>query len=274
MKGIKTFPLIFVTGLLVACSTPVEIDSGMTQESVESIESGDVSSDLYYWTITFDSNGGTDVATINVLNGQKATQPADPSKEGYLFQGWFVDKLYLITAFDWDTAITADWTLYAKWQEESSSSSEDSSSSESSVSSESSESSSESSSSSSENPIKTFYFKDAGWWAKDNNEGVAGSSIYLWKGATNNKWPGTIGTLVSGSSINSSGGNIWKFTVDTSVWENMIFVRTKSTGGADYGAKTVDLTISSAPGNLYDISGATEVWGNPGVSGTWSMYNE
>ena len=120
--------------------------------------------------------------------------------------------------------------------------------------------------------VKTFYFKDAGWWAKDNNEGVAGSSIYLWKGATNNKWPGTIGTLVSGSSINSSGGNIWKFTVDTSVWEKMIFVRTKSTGGADYGAKTVDLTISSAPGNLYDISSASEVWGDPGVTGTWSTY--
>ncbi len=98
------------------------------------------------WTITFDSKGGSAVASIKVINGQKAVQPSKPTKSGYLFMNWCVDEA-AVTPFSWDTLITADWTLYASWV---AASSAESSSSSSAPSSETSESkSSEKSSSSS-----------------------------------------------------------------------------------------------------------------------------
>ncbi len=79
------------------------------------------------WTITFDSKGGSAVASIKVINGQKATQPAKPTKSGYLFMNWCVDEA-AVTPFSWDTLITADWTLYASWVAASSAESSSSSS--------------------------------------------------------------------------------------------------------------------------------------------------
>lgn len=69
------------------------------------------------WTVTFDSNGhGTAPASQTVeLNG-KATKPADPTAEGYVFRGWYTTAA-CTTEFDFNTPIAADTTLYAKWNE-------------------------------------------------------------------------------------------------------------------------------------------------------------
>ncbi|MDE7108100.1 MAG: InlB B-repeat-containing protein, partial [Clostridiales bacterium] len=65
------------------------------------------------YTVTFDSNGGSTVATIeNVEHGSKITKPADPTKDGFTFTGWMLDG----SAFDFDTAITANITLVATWE--------------------------------------------------------------------------------------------------------------------------------------------------------------
>lgn len=41
--------------------------------------------------ITFDSNGGTPVDTINYTSGNAVPAPQDPTREGYAFTGWFYD---------------------------------------------------------------------------------------------------------------------------------------------------------------------------------------
>jgi uncharacterized repeat protein (TIGR02543 family) len=66
------------------------------------------------YTVTFETNGGSVVASQTVADGSKATKPADPTREGYTFGGWYQDATCNV-AFDFDTAITADVTLYAKW---------------------------------------------------------------------------------------------------------------------------------------------------------------
>ena len=66
------------------------------------------------YTVTFDSNGGTAVAQQTVESGKTATEPAVPSKNGFVFIGWYSDT-GLESAFSFDTAITGDITLYAKW---------------------------------------------------------------------------------------------------------------------------------------------------------------
>ena len=66
------------------------------------------------YTVTFNSNGGSDVESQTVASGSKATEPAVPSKNGFVFIGWYSDTS-LESAFNFDTAITANITLYAKW---------------------------------------------------------------------------------------------------------------------------------------------------------------
>lgn len=67
-------------------------------------------------SITFNSNGGSSVATILVLSGTAASQPTNPTKDGYTFGGWYTDS-GLGTAVNWSSTITSNKTYYAKWNE-------------------------------------------------------------------------------------------------------------------------------------------------------------
>lgn len=71
------------------------------------------------YTVTFDVNGGSAVDAQKVVSGAQATQPDDPTRSGYTFQGWYSDS-GLTTAFDFTAAINADTTIYAKWSRNSS----------------------------------------------------------------------------------------------------------------------------------------------------------
>lgn len=63
------------------------------------------------FTVTFNSDGGTSVASQSVTEGQKATAPANPSKSGYTFVGWYNGN----TKYDFNSAVTSNLTLTAKW---------------------------------------------------------------------------------------------------------------------------------------------------------------
>ena len=72
------------------------------------------------FTVTFNTNGGSEIAAVTVEEGGKVTKPADPTNsntEGAIFAGWYSDAA-LTTPFDFDSTITADITLYAKWQQQ------------------------------------------------------------------------------------------------------------------------------------------------------------
>lgn len=70
-------------------------------------------SDTY--NVAFDSNGGNYTPEDqSVASGNTASKPSDPTKDGYAFGGWYLDK-EMTTAYDFSTAVTKDITLYAKW---------------------------------------------------------------------------------------------------------------------------------------------------------------
>ena len=69
-----------------------------------------------YFTVTFDTNGGSAVKSASVARNSKVTKPADPTKDGFIFDGWYADKA-LTMVFDFNTAITNNITVYAKWTE-------------------------------------------------------------------------------------------------------------------------------------------------------------
>ena len=65
------------------------------------------------YTVTFDSDGGTEIASVQVEKGKKVTKPEDPSKEHYVFGGWYLEDTEWVFESDTvtkNTALTAKWT--------------------------------------------------------------------------------------------------------------------------------------------------------------------
>ena len=77
-----------------------------------------VSQSTENWTITWNLNGGTagGAYPTQIEKGAVLAKPADPTKAGNAFGGWYTNP-GLTTAYDFDDTVTADLTLYAKWIE-------------------------------------------------------------------------------------------------------------------------------------------------------------
>ncbi len=69
-------------------------------------------------TVNFNSNQGSVVDSQLVVVGSKVAKPADPTKEGYTFTGWFTDE-DCTKAYNFDDAVDGaqpEFTLYAGWK--------------------------------------------------------------------------------------------------------------------------------------------------------------
>jgi len=66
------------------------------------------------YTVMFDMAGGTGTAeTLVIKEGEKATNPGDPVREGYTFLGWYIgEEKWAFSGY----TVTEDITLTAKWQ--------------------------------------------------------------------------------------------------------------------------------------------------------------
>ena len=71
------------------------------------------------YTITFDSKGGSAVQPVKAKAGAAITAPADPTKDGFVFAGWYesMDGGVTLsdTAFSFSYMPARVFTLYAKW---------------------------------------------------------------------------------------------------------------------------------------------------------------
>lgn len=63
------------------------------------------------YTVTFQSEGGSEVAS-QIRANTPAARPADPTKEGYTFIGWYNGE----SEWNFADAVATDLTLTAKWQ--------------------------------------------------------------------------------------------------------------------------------------------------------------
>ena len=63
-------------------------------------------------TVTFDSNGGSAIASQAVDANAKAKKPADPTRPGWVFDGWYLDG----AKYDFNTPVAQDITLKAGWR--------------------------------------------------------------------------------------------------------------------------------------------------------------
>ena len=67
-------------------------------------------------TVSFDSLGGSDVASQQQMYGELLQLPDPPSREGYTFTGWYKDYACFEHWNDTTDTIQSDMTLYAGWQ--------------------------------------------------------------------------------------------------------------------------------------------------------------
>ena len=72
---------------------------------------------LEEYTITFDSQGGSEVAEQTVEEGGKIAKPENPILLNHIFNGWYSDEACTV-AWDFDTVVSESMTLYAKWTEQ------------------------------------------------------------------------------------------------------------------------------------------------------------
>ncbi len=65
--------------------------------------------------VMFNTQEGSAVPTQAVDVGELAEEPASPTRDGYVFKGWFTDQA-CTQPFDFSTPISSDITLWAKWE--------------------------------------------------------------------------------------------------------------------------------------------------------------
>lgn len=86
------------------------------REKTESIDELVVGTE---YTITFDSKGGSAVQSIKASAGAAITAPTDPTKDGFVFAGWYESTdggtTLSDTAFSFSYMPARVFTLYAKW---------------------------------------------------------------------------------------------------------------------------------------------------------------
>lgn len=66
------------------------------------------------YTVTFNTNGGSTVASKTVAANATIEKPADPRKDGYTFTGWYKESS-LNNSVSFPYTVTGNVTLYAKW---------------------------------------------------------------------------------------------------------------------------------------------------------------
>lgn len=69
--------------------------------------------DFYeYVTVTFDSDGGSEEPPHRFVKGHPVKEPEDPTKAGFIFQGWYLGA----DLYDFSQIVNDDMTLKAKWE--------------------------------------------------------------------------------------------------------------------------------------------------------------
>lgn len=67
--------------------------------------------------IEFDTAGGSAVATQRIRYGESVVEPIAPTKEGYVFVGWYADEGLTQAVDVANMTVTESTTLYALWEE-------------------------------------------------------------------------------------------------------------------------------------------------------------
>lgn len=74
-----------------------------------------------FYTVKFNSDGGSNIASQSIAAGKSVTKPTDPTKDKHTFEGWYNGE----TEYDFSKKVTQDLELKAKWKEKASTDAKD-----------------------------------------------------------------------------------------------------------------------------------------------------
>lgn len=106
-----TLATLLAIGFLAGCGGKNSSEAPVSQQSSVS-----EAVTTHWVTFYMDTLGGF-YKEIEVVNGEKVEMPADPTREGYTFIGWFTDTAFT-TPFDPNVAITEPVNVYAKFSKD------------------------------------------------------------------------------------------------------------------------------------------------------------
>ena len=66
------------------------------------------------YVLTYEVYGGTLITEQIIADGEVTVEPSEPTKDGLVFGGWFLDEEFLVP-FTFGQELTANTTIYAKW---------------------------------------------------------------------------------------------------------------------------------------------------------------
>lgn len=69
---------------------------------------------ILYHEVTFDYVDDRADLTLQIAEGSAVASPQTPTREGYRFDGWFIDAEYS-SAYNFDSIVESNFILYAKW---------------------------------------------------------------------------------------------------------------------------------------------------------------
>ena len=86
--------------------------TGTEEEWLDDLLNGRLATQITH-TVSFNTNGGTQVADQTIVHGEKATKPADPTKVGYTFEGWeYNGEPWSFYGY----VVTSDMVINAVWK--------------------------------------------------------------------------------------------------------------------------------------------------------------
>ena len=94
-----------VTANIILTAKWIEISS------IQENEANTINNNLVVYTITFNSDGGSNVPSQTVLEGGKVIKPVDPIKSGYIFKEWQLNGI----SYNFDAIVNENITLTAIW---------------------------------------------------------------------------------------------------------------------------------------------------------------
>jgi len=108
VKGNMTMNKIILVAFL---GSMLALSSCGTSSSTSSIQ------EIVKYTITYETNGGTAVSSQTVEMGNPLAEPSSPTKDGYIFAGWYLNADASGTKISFPYSVTENKTLYAGWKE-------------------------------------------------------------------------------------------------------------------------------------------------------------
>lgn len=103
--------LIFVI-LNYTKNSDIDDNKQNLEQNVNVEENNDKIVEEVYYTVNFDSDGGSNTDSVVVLKGECVEKPDNPIKNGYTFIEWQLDG----KTFDFTAKIDKEITLKAKWE--------------------------------------------------------------------------------------------------------------------------------------------------------------